>query len=104
MAEYNGKQAFTIPRHIRLKDGVNIQQISANKTLTYKDSMLQRLDAQVISLDVILPIEKNGGVFVINCQGQSITVKDGDGVTVKALSVGEGALFACDGTEWKQFI
>lgn len=104
MAEYNGKQAFTIPRHIRLKDGVNIQQISENKTLTYKDSMLQRLDAQTTSLDVILPIEKNGGVFVINCQGQSFTVKDGAGVTVKALSVGEGALFACDGTEWKQFI
>jgi hypothetical protein len=104
MAEYNGKQAFTIPRHIRLKDGVNIQEISVNKTLTYKDSMLQRLDAQVVSLDVILPIEKNGGVFVINCQGQAITVKDAAGVTVKALSVGEGALFACDGTEWKQFI
>lgn len=104
MAEYNGKQAFTIPRHIRLKDGVNIQQISVNKTLTYKDSMLQRLDAQTTSLDVILPIEKNGGVFVINCQGQSFTVKDGAGVTVKTLSVGEGALFACDGTEWKQFI
>ncbi len=104
MAEYNGKQAFTIPRHIRLKDGVNIQQISVNKTLTYKDSMLQRLDAQTTSLDVILPIEKNGGVFVINCQGQAITVKDGSGTTIKALSVGEGALFACDGTEWKQFI
>lgn len=104
MAQYNGKQSFTIPRHIRLKDGVNIEAISENKTLTYKDSMLQRLDAQVGSLEVILPEEKNGGVFVINCQGNSFTVKNDVGSTIKTLSVGEGALFACDGTDWKQFI
>ena len=104
MAEYNGNQAFTIPRHIRFKDGVNIEAISGNKTLTYKDSMFQRLDASVGSLDVILPEEKNGGVFVINCQGNSFTVKDDAGVTIKILSVGEGGLFACDGTNWKQFI
>lgn len=104
MAEYNGKQAFTIPRHIRFKDGVNIEQISGNKTLTYKDSMFQRLDAQSGGLEVILPEEKNGGFFVINCQGNSFTVKDANGTTVKILSLGEGGLFACDGTNWKQFI
>lgn len=104
MAEYNAKQAFTIPRHIRFKDGVNIEQISANKTLTYKDSMFQRLDAQAGSLEVILPQEKNGGVFIINCQGQSFTVKDAAGVTVKVLSVDEGCIVACDGDVWKQFI
>lgn len=104
MAEYNAKQAFTIPRHIRFKDGVNIEAISGNKTLTYKDSMFQRLDAQSGGLEVILPEEKNGGVFVINCQGQSFTVKDSAGVTVKVLSLGEGGLFACDGDVWKQFI
>ena len=104
MAEYNAKQAFTIPRHIRFKDGVNIEQISANKTLTYKDSMFQRLDAQSGSLEVILPEEKNGGVFIINCQGNSFTVKDPAGTTVKILSTNEGGLFACNGTSWKQFI
>ena len=31
MAQYNGKQHFTIPRPIKFKDGVNIEQISANK-------------------------------------------------------------------------
>jgi len=104
MAQYNAKQSFTIPRHITFKDGVNIEQISANKTLTYKDSMFQRLDAQQSSLEVILPQEKNGGMFVINCQGISFTVKDAAGTTIKVLSVGEGCLVACDGSSWKQFI
>lgn len=104
MAQYNGKQHFTIPRPIKFKDGINIEQISNNKTLTYRDSMYQRLDAQVVSLEVILPEEKNGAMFVINCQGQAITIKDGAGNTVKGLSVGEGAMVCCDGTSWKQFL
>ena len=66
--------------------------------------MFQRLDAQSALLEVILPEEKNGAVFIINCQGQSFTVKDEAGTTVKVLSVGEGCIVACDGTEWKQFI
>ncbi len=104
MASYNGKSAFVLPRHLQIKNGVNIEQLSVNRTLTYMDSQLQRLDAQGAGLDVILPAEKDGAIFVINCQGNAITVKDGAGVTVKALSVGEGALFGCDGTSWKQFI
>ena len=56
------------------------------------------------SLEVILPEEKNGAMFVINCQGNSFTVKDEGGATIKILSVGEGAMFCCDGTFWKQFI
>jgi hypothetical protein len=104
MAQYNGKQHFTIPRPIKFKDGVNIEQISDNKTLTYKDSMFQRLDATVGSLEVILPEEKNGGMFVINCQGNPIDVKNGAGTTIKLLSVGEGGMFCCDGSSWKQFI
>lgn len=101
---YNGKQLFTIPRPIKYKDGVNIEQISTNRTLTYRDSQYQRLDATVGSLEVILPEEKNGAMFVINCQGNSFTVKDEGGATIKILSVGEGGMFCCDGTSWKQFI
>lgn len=104
MANYNAKGAFVLPRHLQIKNGVNIEQLSVNRTLTYKDSQLQRLDAQSLGLEVVLPAEKDGAMFVINCQGNPITVKDPAGVTVKALSVGEGALVACDGTSWKQFI
>ena len=101
---YNDKVPFTLPRHMELPGGVNIEQISTNKTLVYTDSQYQRLDAQAGSLDVILPAEKDGAFFVINCQGQGFTVKDAAGNTVKGLSVGEGCLVCCDGTAWKQFL
>lgn len=101
---YTDKAEFKLPRHVVKKGGVNIEQISGNRTLTYLDSQFQRLDAQSSGLDVILPDEKDGAYFVINCQGNGFTVKDPAGATVKALSLGEACLVACDGTSWKQFL
>lgn len=100
---YNNDTPVKFPRRLQFESGVNIEQISGNRTLTYKDSQIQRLDAQSGGLDVLLPAPENGAMFIINCQGNAITVKQGS-TTVKALSVGEGGLFACDGTNWKQFI
>lgn len=100
---YNNDTPVKFPRRLQFESGVNIEQISENRTLTYKDSQIQRLDAQLGGLDVLLPSPENGAMFIINCQGNSFTVKQGS-TTVKALSVGEGGLFACDGTDWKQFI
>tara|TARA_R100000353_G_scaffold53525_1_gene42826 strand:+ start:260 stop:568 length:309 start_codon:yes stop_codon:yes gene_type:complete len=101
---YNDPNAFKLPRHMEIPGGVNIEQISGNKTLNYSDSQYQRLDAQTGSLEVILPEERDGAFFVINCQGQGFTVKDAAGNTVKGLSVGEGCLVCCDGSSWKQFL
>ena len=101
---FSAKQEFRIPRHIVQPSGVNIEAISANKTLTNRDSQYQSLDAQSGGLECILPDEKDGAMFVINAQGNAITVKDGAGNTIKALSLGEGGMFCCDGTNWKQFL
>ena len=102
---FTDKQEFNVPRHIVQKGGVTVEQIATNKILTYKDSQYLRLDATVGSLECRLPEEKDGAMFVINCQGNALTVKDSTGgTTIKALSVGEGAMFCCDGTNWKQFI
>jgi hypothetical protein len=101
---FTDKQQFNVPRHIVQKGGVNIEAISGNRTLTYLDSQYQRLDASAGSLEVILPEEKDGAMFVINCQSNSFTVKDAAGTTIKILSTGEGAMFCCDGSAWKQFI
>ena len=101
---FTDKQEFRIPRHVVQPGGVNIEAISGNKTLTYKDAQYQRLDAQSGGLDCILPAEKDGAWFVINCQGNALTVKNDAGATIKALSVGEGGIFACNGTDWKQFV
>jgi len=54
---FSDKSEFRIPRHIVQPGGVNVEQISGNKTLTYKDAQYQRLDAQSGGLDVILPEE-----------------------------------------------
>lgn len=99
---FTDKAEFNIPRHIVQKGGVNIEAITADKDLTYADSQYQRLDADTTGHTVNLPALKNGAMFVINCQGNAITVA-GTGVS-KLLSVGEGAMFCCDGTNWKQFI
>ena len=101
---YTDDNPFKLPRRIENEGGVNIEQISGNRTLTYEDAQYQRLDAQSGSLEVILPEERDGAWFVINCQGNGFTIKDAAGVTVKGLSVGEGALLACNGTSWKQFL
>lgn len=101
---YTDDNPFKLPRRIENEGGVNIEQISGNRTLTYEDAQYQRLDAQSGSLEVILPEERDGAWFVINCQGNGFTIKDAAGVTVKGLSVGEGALVACNGTSWKQFL
>ncbi len=101
---FSDKSEFQIPRHIVQKGAVNIEQISGNRTLTYTDSTYQRIDAQSGSLKVILPAEKDGAMFVINCQGNALSVRDSDDVQIKLLSVGEGGMFCCDGSSWKQFI
>lgn len=101
---YSDKQEYKVPRHLVHPGAVNVEQISAHRTLTYKDGQYQRLDAQSGGLNVVLPAEKDGAWFVINCQGYGITVKDAGGSTIKALSVGEGGLFCCNGSSWKQFL
>ena len=72
---FTDKAEFKVPRHIVQKGGVNVEQISGNRTLTYKDSQYQRLDAQAGSLEVILPEEKDGAMFVINCQGNAFRTR-----------------------------
>jgi hypothetical protein len=101
---FTDKAEYKIARHIVQPGGVNIQQISVNHTLTYKDAQYQRLDAQSGGLVVTLPEEKDGAMFVINCQGNSFTVKDAAANTIKVLSLGEGCMVCCDGSAWKLFL
>ena len=101
---FSDKAEFQIPRHIVQKGGVNIEQISGNRTLTYQDSTYQRIDAQSGSLKVILPAEKEGAMFVINCQGNPISVETPALSAIALLSVNEGGMFCCDGSVWKRYI
>jgi hypothetical protein len=104
---FTDKQQFKIPRHVVQPGGVNIETITADKTLTYKDSTYQILTTNAgASLVVNLPVVKDGAVFFITCtasSNQTINVKDADGTDIIAtpnLGAGKGALVVCDGSEW----
>ena len=102
---YNSEQAFKVARHFEFKNGVNIESIVDNKTLSYKDSMVQVLDVDS-NRDVILPAERNGAIFMIKNENNTyaITVKNAASATIATLAVNEGSVFACDGSAWKLVI
>jgi len=105
MANYNSIQAFKVARHFQFKNGVNVESIVNDKTLTYKDSMIQVLDVDS-NRDVIFPVEKDGAIFIIKNENSTyaIIVKDDSASTIATVAAGEGAIFACDGTAWKTVI
>lgn len=105
MASYNSSQSFKVARHFQFKNGVNVESITANKTLTYKDSMFQVLNPDV-ARDLILPAEKDGAVFFVKNESGSfaLTVKDDAASTIETLSAGEGCILTCDGSAWKSII
>jgi hypothetical protein len=104
---FTDKAEFRIARHIVQPGGVNIETITADKDLTYKDSQYQVLTNSKGSVAVVkLPKKKQGAYFWITCASSSahtINVKDFDGVDVIAtpnLGAGKAALIACNGSEW----
>lgn len=105
MANYNSIQAFKVARHFQFKNGVNVESIVDNKTLTYKSSMIQVLDVDS-NRDVIFPAEKDGAIFIIKNENSTyaITVKDDSASTIATVAASEGAIFACDGATWKTVI
>ena len=105
MASYNSSQSFKVARHFQFKNGVNVESITANKTLTYKDSMFQVLNPDA-ARDLILPAEKDGAVFFVKNESGSfaLTVKDDAASTIETLSSGEGCILTCDGSAWKSII
>lgn len=105
-SDYNSAQAFKVARHFEFKNGVNIESITANKELSYKDSMIQILDPDA-ARDVTLPAERNGAIFFIkneDAAANDLTVKDQAAATIATVAAGEGSLFACDGSDWKLVI
>jgi hypothetical protein len=102
---YNSSQAFKVARHFQFKNGVNVESITANKTLDYKSSMFQVLDPDA-ARDVVLPAEKDGAVFFIKNESASyaLTVKDDGASTIATIAADEGAIVVCDGSDWKLVI
>lgn len=105
MARYNAGAAFTLPRHLRFKDGVNVETLAGAKTLTTRSSMIQVLDPDGSDRVVNLPAVKDGMVFWIANSGSSnnLTVTKPDASTISVAN-GTGLMIASDDSNWHQVI
>jgi hypothetical protein len=109
MANYTGSSAFTIPRPIRIKDGVNKETIAGTKTLTYVDSQVQAITPSGGSRTIVLPALKDGAYFtIVNLDTtHALDVNTPAGakiVTLAANNTGSpaasGVQCFCDGSVW----
>lgn len=106
---FTDKQEFKIARHIVLKGGVNKQDLTADKTLTYSDSTFQIYTVATGAEAVItLPEPKNGAMFCIRVfsgSSQTLRVEDNTGATVQGtLNTNEAVLLVAEDTAWRVMI
>jgi hypothetical protein len=106
-SSYNAAQAFTVPRHIRHKDGINIETLAADKALTYSDSQYQILtNSKGSAADVRMPAKKNGAMFWIKNQagsGHALFIQEEDTTPIigsPGLAAGKLCCVVCDGSSW----
>ena len=106
MASYNAKGQFTLPRQLRLKDGVNVESLGGAKTLDKASSMIQILNPNGAERVVNLPAVQDGALFWIANSG-------GGGFDLKVVkpdagfflvSNGKGFMVASDSSNWHQVI
>lgn len=84
---------------------INVETLTANKTLKLADAMLQSLDPGGSARDVTLPPEVGslGQMFMIANTADAaevITVKDDGGNTIVTPTQNESCFVWCDGTGW----
>ena len=106
---FSDKAEFKIPRHIVLKNGVNKQDLTVDKTLTYKDSMFQIYTVATGAEAVItLPPPKSGAMFCIRVfsgSSQTLRVEDHSGSTVQGtLNTNEAVLLVSESNAWRVMI
>ncbi len=103
---YTDKQEFKIPRHIVLKNGVNVESLSAPNPVTAPGGRIQCLKPKGDHRVINLPTVKNGMAYFIANSGsgaKNLTVTKPDSGTF-VVSNGKGLLIACNGTNWFQVI
>jgi hypothetical protein len=104
---FTDKQEFKIPRHIIQPGGVNIESITADKDLNYKDAQYQVItNNKGSSATIKVPAKKDGVWFWFKndaSSGHSFVLQDADGNPIiggAGLAAGKAALLVCDGSDW----
>lgn len=104
---FTDKQEFKIPRHIIQPGGVNIETITADKDLNYKDAQYQVItNSKGSSATIKVPQKKDGAWFWFKnsaSSGHAFVLQDSGGNPIiggVGLSPGKAALLVCDGSNW----
>jgi len=102
---YTDKAEFKIPRHIVIKNGVNIADMTNVITLTYKSSQVQILSNDSGSaLDLYLPAKKDGAYFWVRNNGaDDIHLRD-SGTTYQIIAQNKYCKIVSDGSQWSVLV
>jgi len=104
-SDYNSAQAFKVARHFEFKNGINIETITADKDLSYKDSQYQVItNNKGSSATIKVPAIRNGALFWFKnsaSSGHAFVIQDADGNPIiggAGLAAGKAACVVCDGS------
>lgn len=99
---YNGKPFFKIPRPLLLAGGVEVKTISDGVNLTDKDSLFQIIDSGGSDENIILPVEKDGRIYIIKNNGatNNLDVQNQTATSLVVLSPNEVAVLVSDSSVW----
>lgn len=90
-----------------LRASINVETLSATKTLVVTDLIVHWLDPNGSDRDVVLPAEASSTdvMFIIlndaDGAGEDLVVKNDGAATIATLGPGMTGMFSCDGTDWK---
>lgn len=105
--QYTDGSFFVLPRPIQYKNGVNIETITVDFTMTNSDSHVQVLTNNKGSVATIkLPIKRNGlSIWIKNSasSGNELYIQDSEGndvIGTPYLAAGKVANLVCDGSNW----
>ena len=99
---YSGKPFFKIPRPLLLAGGVEVKTITDGLTLTDRDSLFQIIDCGSSDENIILPVEKDGRVYIIKNNGatNNLDVQNQSASSLVVLSPNEVAVLVSDSSVW----
>lgn len=101
---YNDEIGFVMDNRPLFRGGVKKQTISADTVLTGRSEVFNLIKNDKGSSAIItLPADDDGAYVWIKCDadsGHQLEIRDVATATITYLTVGQCALFVCDGADW----
>lgn len=104
---YTDDTPFKLPRRLVFEGGVNIETITADKTMSLEDSIYQVItNNKGSSATVKLPVKEDGAVYWFKCtaaSGHYFVIQDASGNPViggSGLGIGKSACIVSNGSNW----